>query len=92
MPERIRIPLVYRILIKGEHIKLDSLLKLAGITSTGGEAKELIQGGLVFVDGLPVTARGRKIKDGMTVKTGDRILRVKTGEAESPGAADSEGV
>jgi ribosome-associated protein len=90
MPERIRIPLVYRILIKGEHIKLDSLLKLAGIAATGGEAKDLIQSGRVFVDGIPVTARGRKIKDGTTVKTGDRILRVKAGEAEDPGAAGQE--
>ncbi|MDR2615479.1 MAG: RNA-binding S4 domain-containing protein [Oscillospiraceae bacterium] len=77
MPKRIRIPLVYSIIINEEFIKLDSLLKLAGIASTGGEAKALIQSGLVFVDGIPVTARGRKIKVGMTVKTGDRILRVR---------------
>lgn len=88
MPKRIRIPLVYSIIINEEFIKLDSLLKLAGIASTGGEAKALIQSGLVFVDGIPVTARGRKIKVGMTVKTGDRILRVRAKtEAVSEDAA-----
>ncbi|MDR2616190.1 MAG: RNA-binding S4 domain-containing protein [Oscillospiraceae bacterium] len=86
MPKRIRIPLVYRILINEEFIKLDSLLKLAGITATGGEAKELIQNGRVFVDGIPVTARGRKIKVGMTVKTGDKVLRV---QAKTETAADT---
>ena len=34
-----------RVSIRTEFIKLDSLLKYAGLTDTGGFAKELIQGG-----------------------------------------------
>ena len=33
------------IVIKTEFIKLQDLLKFAGLVETGGEAKELIQGG-----------------------------------------------
>ena len=39
------------IAIKTEFIKLDSLLKFAGMVGTGGEAKELIAGGQVQVNG-----------------------------------------
>ena len=36
-----------KILIHTEFIKLDALLKFAGLCETGGEAKELVQGGAV---------------------------------------------
>ena len=38
-----------------EFIKLDALLKFAGLCETGGEAKELIQGGEVKLNGEPCT-------------------------------------
>ena len=41
-----------KILIHTEFIKLDALLKFAGLCETGGEAKELVQGGAVKVNGL----------------------------------------
>ena len=50
--------------IKSEHIKLDSLLKYAGVCMTGGEAKELIQGGAVKVNGEVCTMRGKKLRPG----------------------------
>ena len=37
--------------ISTEYIKLDQLLKFAGLTDTGGLAKEIIQEGLVKVNG-----------------------------------------
>ena len=40
-----------KILIHTEFIKLDALLKFAGLCETGGEAKELVQGGAVKVNG-----------------------------------------
>ena len=44
-----------KILIHTEFIKLDALLKYAGLCETGGEAKELVQGGAVKVNGdVPV--------------------------------------
>ena len=50
--------------IKTEYIKLDSLLKFAGLTDTGGFAKELIQHGSVTVNGEVCTMRGKKIRRG----------------------------
>ena len=65
-----------QIYIKTEYIKLDSLLKLAAITATGGEAKQLIQDGLVFVNGEVCTERGRKIRAGDLVELGGEALKV----------------
>jgi len=50
--------------IHTEYIKLDSFLKLAGVTETGGQAKELIEKQLVFVNGETCTQRGRKLRPG----------------------------
>ncbi len=56
------------IFIETEFIKLDQLLKFAGIVQTGTDAKYFISEGLVLVDGEVETRRGRKIYDGMIVK------------------------
>lgn len=45
-------------------IKLDSLLKYAGVADTGGVAKQAAQQGLVLVNGEVETRRGRKIYPG----------------------------
>ena len=42
-----------KVRIHTEFIKLDALLKFAGLCETGGEAKELIQGGEVKLTGNP---------------------------------------
>lgn len=53
--------------ITGEFIKLDSLIKFAGVTVTGGEAKELVLDGKVSVNGEICLMRGKKIRSGDTV-------------------------
>ncbi len=53
-----------QIRIETEFIKLDSLLKFAGVAETGGQAKELVAGGLVTVNGEICTMRGKKIRPG----------------------------
>ena len=53
--------------ITTEFIKLDSLLKFSGLTETGGVAKEIIQQGLVKVNGEVCTMRGKKIRCGDVV-------------------------
>ncbi len=53
-----------KIPIQTEFIKLESLLKLAGAVSTGGQAKLLIQDGNVRVNGVPCTQRGKKLRQG----------------------------
>lgn len=50
------------IVIKTEFIKLDQLLKYAGIAETGGQAKEIIFEGVVYVNGEVCMARGKKIR------------------------------
>lgn len=52
------------ITITTEFIKLQDLLKFAGLVETGGEAKALIQDGQVYVNGEVCTQRGKKIRPG----------------------------
>lgn len=63
--------------ITTEFIKLDSLLKFAGIMETGGEAKEAIQAGEVKVNGEVCTMRGKKIRAGDVVELNDIQLTVQ---------------
>lgn len=58
------------IFITTEFIKLQDLLKFAGLVETGGEAKELIQGGEVQVGGEVCLQRGKKIRPGDDVLFG----------------------
>lgn len=58
-------------------IRLEQCLKLAGIVMTGGEAKTLIQTGMVKVNGQQEQRRGRQLKDQDVVTLPDGIsLRV----------------
>ncbi len=50
--------------ISTEYIKLDALLKFAGLCDTGGGAKEAIQTGAVSVNGETCTMRGKKCRPG----------------------------
>lgn len=52
------------ITIKDEYIKLGQAMKLAGLVSSGVEAKVLIQEGLVTVNGETDERRGRKLYPG----------------------------
>lgn len=63
--------------ITTEYIKLQDLLKLAGLTYTGGEAKVMVQEGLVTVNGEVCTMRGRKIRPGDTVEFEGKTLEVR---------------
>lgn len=60
--------------IETEFIKLDSLLKYAGASGTGGQAKERIAAGDILVNGEPCAMRGKKIRPGDIVTVdGDEI-------------------
>ena len=52
------------ITITTEFIRLQDLLKLADAVSSGGEAKVVIQEGLVSVNGEVCTMRGKKLRPG----------------------------
>ncbi len=59
-----------------EFIKLDQFLKLAQIVETGGQAKHLIQSGMVMVNGTVETRRGRKLYDGDVIMIDDEPFQV----------------
>lgn len=63
--------------IKTEYIKLDQLLKFASLTDTGGLAKEIIQQGLVKVNGEVCTMRGKKIRTGDVISVENYQITVK---------------
>ena len=48
------------IIIKTEFIKLQQLLKLAGIVGQGSDAKLYIKNGEIKVNGITATQRGKK--------------------------------
>lgn len=53
--------------LREEFIKLGQALKAAGLVESGVEAKEVIQDGLVKVNGEVDTRRGKKLYDGDVV-------------------------
>lgn len=53
-----------KISVREDFIRLDSAMKLAGLVSTGGHAKTVIQNGEVKVNGEVCLARGKKLKSG----------------------------
>lgn len=63
--------------INTEFIKLDSLLKFAGMVETGGEAKELIQVGQVKLNGEVCTMRGKKCVPGDEIELDGRTVAVR---------------
>jgi len=67
---------VEEIAITTEFIKLEGLLKFAGVAGTGGEAKEIIQSGDVRVNGETCLMRGKKLRPGDTVTLPGVTLKV----------------
>lgn len=63
--------------IETDYIKLDSFLKMTDVAFSGGEAKIIIAGGDVKVNGRVETRRGRKLYPGDRVEIHGRILEVE---------------
>ena len=66
--------------IRDEFIRLGQALKLAGLVSSGIEAKVLIADGEVSVNGETETRRGRKLRDGDTVLLRGDTFTVRASE------------
>ena len=64
-----------KILIHTEFIKLDALLKFAGLCETGGEAKELVQ-----VNGEVCTMRGKKCRAGDIIELDGQSVEIGQGQ------------
>ncbi len=70
------------VMIKGEFIELNKLLKIADIASSGGIAGMMITSGDVFVDGDVELRKRCKIRVGQTVQFDD-IEFVVTGDTDA---------
>lgn len=73
--------------LRSDSIRLGQFLKLADVVDNGGDVKPLMIGGLVAVNGVPETRRGRTLVDGDVVTVGADSLRVVA--AASPGLPPS---
>ena len=61
--------------IQTEYIKLGQFLKFSGIITNGGEAKELLEEGLVFVNNKVEIARGKKLFPGdIVIFNGEKYI------------------
>ena len=68
--------------IRDNTIKLNQFLKLMGIVPTGGQAKLMIQGGYVQVNGMLETRRGRRLVPGDQVTIQGQTLEVNLNNNE----------
>ena len=68
---------VEKIHIESEFIRLQDLLKLSGVCSTGGMAKIVIQNGEVLVNGEVCTMRGKKLRAGDAAQFEDIKIEVE---------------
>ena len=62
--------------ITTEFIRLDSLLKLANMVNSGGEAKMLIQDGFVKVNNEICLQRGKKLRTNDLVEFDNELIKV----------------
>ncbi len=65
--------------VRAEPIELCQLLKFAGLTDSGGEAKQVISEGKVLLNGVTETQKRKKIMAGDKVTYGKETLLVKIG-------------
>ncbi|MFC5728207.1 MULTISPECIES: RNA-binding S4 domain-containing protein [Nocardioides] len=75
MPDPMDVP------ISDGSIKLGQFLKLANLVESGSDAKALLAGGMVRVNGEPETRRGRQLTTGDVVSVAAQSARVVAGDA-----------
>ena len=63
--------------LRDEFIKLGQALKAAGLVESGVEAKEVIQDGLIKVNGEIDTRRGRKLYGGDVVTFDGEEIKIE---------------
>jgi ribosome-associated protein len=50
--------------LRGDHVTLAQAVKAVGLADTGGQAKFLVRGGTITVNGAAETQPGRKLRAG----------------------------
>ncbi len=71
-------------------LRLDDALKLAGVVATGGQAKLLIHGGAVTVNGEVETRRKRKLVEGDVVEVGGESFEIAMADDDEEGEDGGE--
>lgn len=66
----------YEVVITTDTIRLGQFLKLANLIESGAEGKEVIAEGLVAVNGVVDTRRGKQLQHGDIVSLGGQNARV----------------
>lgn len=59
---------VREFVLRGDHVRLCDLLKLAGMADSGGQGKHLVAAGEVSVDGAVESRKTAKIRAGQQVE------------------------
>lgn len=62
--------------LEDEYIQLQNVLKVCGLVDSGAMAKNIIQDGLVKVNGELETRRGKKIRVGDVVTVFDESIEI----------------
>ncbi len=65
------------VLITSEPVELYKILKFEGMVASGGEAKTVISGGLVLVNGSIETRKRKKIVSGDIIEFADEKIRIQ---------------
>jgi ribosome-associated protein len=65
--------------ISSDSIRLGQFLKFANMIDSGADAKGVIVDGLVSVNDVVETRRGRQLRHGDTVAFGEQVARVSAG-------------
>jgi len=60
-----------------EPIELSKVMKFAGLAGSGGEAKHAIREGLVLLNGVVETRKGKKLVAGDKVTFGDETVVIQ---------------
>ena len=63
--------------LKEDYIKLGQALKAANLVDSGGQAKAVIQDGLVRVNGEADTRRGKKLVAGDLVEYNGKTVKIE---------------
>jgi len=66
------------VVFDNEPVELYKILKVAGVVASGGEAKHLIAGGEVRVDGEVETRKRRKTFFGSVIEAGGQSIRLQS--------------
>jgi len=63
-------------IVKGEYIELIALLKATGMASSGGQAKLMVEDGLVKVNAEAESRKRRKVRKGDQVEVSGIVLNI----------------